>query len=99
VRDVHGIVSEESGVSYTTVLKTMQIMIDKSLLKRDDSQRSHLYSAAVNQTVAQTQLLKRVLDMAFEGSIAKLVQGAIQGRAASAKELNEIQKLIKEHQS
>ena len=98
VRDVHTSVAAASGVSYTTVLKTMQIRLEKNLLTRDDSQRSHLYEAAVSQQSTQSQLLKRVLDLAFEGSITKLLQGAIQSRAASAKELREIQKLIEEQQ-
>lgn len=98
VRDVHTAIAAQSGVSYTTVLKTMQIMLEKGLVSRDDSQRSHVYEAAVSQQTSQSQLLRKVLDMAFEGSIAKLLQGAIQSRAASAKELREIQKLIEEHQ-
>jgi predicted transcriptional regulator len=76
----------------------MQIMLEKGLVSRDDSQRSHVYEAAVSQQTSQSQLLRKVLDMAFEGSIAKLLQGAIQSHAASAKELRKIQKLIEEHQ-
>lgn len=98
VRDVHEAVSSESGVSYTTTLKTMQIMHGKGLVKRNTSQRSHVYSAAVSQQSTQGQLLKRVLNMAFGGSIARLVQGAIQNKAASKEELKEIQRLIEEHE-
>ena len=98
VRDVHEGVSSESGVSYTTTLKTMQIMYRKGLVKRDTSQRSHVYSAAVSQQSTQGQLLRKVLSMAFGGSIARLVQGAIQSKAASKADLMEIQKLIEEQE-
>jgi BlaI family penicillinase repressor len=97
VRDIHSTVAAESGVSYTTTLKTMQIMHSKGLLTRDESERSHVYSAAVSQQSTQSQLIRRLLDMAFGGSISNLVQGAIQGKAASARDLREIQKLIEEH--
>jgi predicted transcriptional regulator len=99
VRDVHEVVSVDSCVSYTTTLKTMQIMHNKGLVKRNTSQRSHIYSAAVSQQSTQGQLLKKVLNMAFGGSISRLVQGAIQSKAASKEELKEIQRLIEEHES
>jgi BlaI family transcriptional regulator, penicillinase repressor len=99
VRDVHERLSGDSGVSYTTVLKTLQIMLEKGLVTRDESQRSHLYAAAVTQQSARAQVLRRVLDMAFGGSIATLVQGAIQSKSASARELRAIRKLLEEHDS
>lgn len=97
VRQVHDAVAAESGVSYTTVLKTMQIMLDKGLLTRDASKRQHVYRANVTEKKTQLQIVREVLNRAFEGSLAKLVLGAIQSKATTAEELQEIQKILKEH--
>jgi BlaI family transcriptional regulator, penicillinase repressor len=97
VREVHDAVAAESGVSYTTVLKTMQIMLEKGLLARDPSRRQHIYRARVTQKKTQLKILRDVLDKAFEGSVAKLVLGAIQSKATTEEELKEIQKIIEEH--
>lgn len=97
VRQVHDAVAAESGVSYTTVLKTMQIMLDKGLLTRDASKRQHVYRANVTEKKTQLQIVREVLNRAFEGSLAKLVLGAIESKATTAEELQEIQKILKEH--
>ena len=53
VRGVLAALNASKSTGYTTVLKLMQIMIDKGLLDRDDSVRPQLYKARQKQ--AQTQ--------------------------------------------
>jgi BlaI family transcriptional regulator, penicillinase repressor len=92
VRQVAEAMDRESG--YTTVLKLMQIMTDKGLVKRDDAERTHVYMAAYSEDHTQRQLVSDLLDRAFGGSAAKLVLQALAARKASPEELAEIRKLI-----
>ena len=78
----------------TTVLKTLQIMTEKGLVERDESQRAHLYVARAAQDVMQQQLLTDLLERAFDGSASKLVMRALSSKKASAKELGEIRAML-----
>ena len=92
VRDVAEAMDREGA--YTTILKLMQIMTDKGLVKRDDSTRSHVYKAASSEDQTQRQLVTDLLDKVFEGSAAKLVMRALADGKVSAEELAEIRKLL-----
>lgn len=93
VRQVHEVLSRERPAAYTTALKLLQIMTEKGLVRRDDSDRSHVYHARLTEEQTQRQLVRDLMDRAFGGSAAKLVVQALAGRA-SAEELSEIRKLI-----
>src|SRR5947208_8772083 len=69
---------QESG--YTTTLKMLQIMTEKGLVKRDESQRSHIYEPLFTEQQVQRQLVGRLLDRAFGGSAKKLVMQALSGK-------------------
>ena len=77
VRQVHTELAKQRDVGYTTVLKLMQIMTDKGLLKRDESQRSHVYKVKQKQSSTQRQLVKDLMTRAFGGSPEKLVMQAL----------------------
>lgn len=94
VREVLVRLEPTRAVGYTTVLKLMQIMVDKGLLVRDESQRSHVYAAAVSEGDTQRQLLDHLMERAFGGSARKLVQQALSTKPASARELAEIRSLL-----
>ena len=93
VRQVHDVLSRDRPTAYTTALKLLQIMTEKGLVRRDDSDRSHVYHARLTEEQTQRQLVRDLMDRAFGGSAAKLVVQALAGRA-SAEELSEIRKLI-----
>ena len=95
VREVAEAMGREGA--YTTVLKLMQIMTDKGLVKRDDSARTHVYDAAFSEVQTQKQLVSDLLDRAFDGSAAKLVLQALEAGKASPDELAEIRKLLDRH--
>ena len=82
---------------YTTILKLLQNMTAKRLVRRDESARSHVYSAANPEAQTQRQIVSDLLERVFEGSAAKLVMQALAAGDTSAKELEEIQKLIDTH--
>jgi predicted transcriptional regulator len=92
VRDVHDDLAGDTG--YTTILKLLQIMTEKGLVVRDESQRAHVYESAYGQQKTQRQLLMDLAERAFDGSAAKLVMQALTGRKASAAELTEIRQLL-----
>jgi len=94
VRQVHGELSQKRDVGYTTMLKLMQIMTDKGLLLRDESQRSHVYRARQKEAVTQKQLVKDLVSRAFGGSTEKLVMQALSSKKATAQELADIRKLL-----
>lgn len=94
VRDVHEELSRENATGYTTILKLLQIMTEKGLVVRDESQRAHVYESAYGEQRTQRQLLTDLVDRAFDGSAAKLVVQALSGRKASAAELDEIRRLL-----
>ena len=93
-------VATEMGreAAYTTVLKLLQIMTDKQLVRRDESARTHVYSAAHTEEQMQQHLVSDLLERAFEGSAATLVMRALSAKKTSAKDLAEIRKLLKMRQ-
>lgn len=94
VRMVNEIINEQKEVGYTTTLKLMQIMTQKGLVERDESSRSHIYSAKIKAQDIQEQMLDKLLNTAFGGSASKLVLSALGSGKASAGELEEIKALI-----
>ncbi|MBN1515016.1 BlaI/MecI/CopY family transcriptional regulator [Candidatus Sumerlaeota bacterium] len=94
VRQVHEALDDSSAKSYTTTLKLMQIMAEKGLLVRDESQRTHVYQASRPAEKTQRQLLTDLADRAFGGSTCNLVMNALASSKASAEELREIRQLI-----
>ena len=94
VRDVFDALNRVQETGYTTVLKMMQVMTEKGLLKRDDSERTHIYEPRVAAEETQRQILSDLLDRAFDGSAKELVMQALSTKKTSAKELAEIRKLL-----
>ena len=92
VRDVADGLGRDTG--YTTALKLLQIMTEKRLVVRDESERTHVYAAASTEDQTQRQLVADLLDRAFDGSATKLVLQALSSRKTSREELDEIRKLL-----
>jgi predicted transcriptional regulator len=94
VRQVHEALERPAG--YTTVLKLLQIMTDKGLVRRDESERSHVYRASLSEGRTQRQLVKDLLDRAFGGSAGQLVMQALGAAKADPDELAQIRQLLDE---
>jgi BlaI family penicillinase repressor len=99
VRQVQNQVQEERGTGYTTTLKLMQIMFEKGLLIRDESTRSHVYTAAITRQKTQKALVTKLIDQLFDGSVQQLIIQALSSRKATLKELAEIRALIDSFES
>ncbi|HWW77899.1 MAG TPA: BlaI/MecI/CopY family transcriptional regulator [Pyrinomonadaceae bacterium] len=96
VREVFETFGESKTTGYTTVLKTMQIMAEKGLVVRDESERAHRYEPAAPEDETQRRLVGDLLRRAFDGSSKKLVMQALSTERASAEELSEIRHMLDE---
>ena len=96
VRQVHEGLPESVRRGYTTTLKLMQIMTEKGLVSRDESERSHVYSAVSAEGVMQDQLARDLVERAFEGSAAQLAMRALSLEPASHDELEAVRRLLDE---
>lgn len=96
VRDVNVAMNEDGSTGYTTTLKLMQIMAEKGLVLRDESQFKHIYKPAITEEKTQNQIVGDLLDRAFSGSAEKLVMRALSAKKVSAKELTSIRKMLEE---
>ena len=93
VRQIHEAVSETQKTGYTTVLKILQIMHEKSLVIRDESNRAHVYAAANSEMQTQSSLIKDLIVKAFGGSTSKLVMRALD-ESTSKQEIEDIRQLL-----
>jgi BlaI family transcriptional regulator, penicillinase repressor len=96
VQEVHDAIGEPRGVRYTTILKLLQVMHGKSLVKRDDSRRQHVYQAAIPRQSMERSLVRDLVDRLFSGSSVGLVQHALSGDKVSRKDLTAIRELLKD---
>jgi predicted transcriptional regulator len=97
VRQVHEALADpRRPTGYTTTLKLMQIMTEKGILARDESQRTHVYRSRVPKEKTQRQLVGDLLDRAFGGSMPGLVMQALSARRTSPEEIAQIRKMLEE---
>jgi predicted transcriptional regulator len=94
VREVHEALPSALRRGYTTTLKLMQIMAEKGLVRRDESQRSHVYTAVASEEQMQGTLVGELLNKAFGGSAAKLALRALEHQPAPAAEVAQIRRLL-----
>ena len=96
VREVYETLNETKPTGYTTVLKFMQIMAEKGLVRRDEEQRAHVYTTRVPQEQTQQQMVRDLLRRVFNDSPAQLMMQALATKRASPEELAEIRRLLDE---
>ena len=96
VREVNKAMNEDGDTGYTTTLKLMQIMTEKGILVRDESQFKHVYKPALSEERTQKQLVGDLIEKAFSGSAEKLVMRALSARKVSGTELTRIREMLDE---
>lgn len=94
VRDLLDGMPKATG--YTTVLKLLQIMLEKGMVRRDEARRPHVWEAAFARDQTRTQIVRSVIDGAFDGSAGSLVLHALQQHEISAAELEQIRALLRD---
>lgn len=92
VREVQDRLDTDQG--YTTVLKHLQIMLDKGFVTRDESGRAHVYAPNIAEVDTQRRLVSDLLDRAFEGSARQLVMRALSTEDVTEEELDRIRTLL-----
>jgi BlaI family penicillinase repressor len=98
VREVHDSLQETRAMGYTSVLKFLQIMTAKGSVRRNETQRAHVYEACVPAEQTKRQLAGDVLQRVFEGSASQLMMHALAGRRASREEIDELRRLLDEYE-
>jgi len=98
VRDVHESISEKRTLGYTTVLKLLQIMTAKGTVRRNETQRAHVYEAGIPAEQTKRQLAGDMLQKVFEGSASQLMMHALAGGKASHAEIEELRRLLDEYE-
>jgi BlaI family penicillinase repressor len=94
VRAVNDELLKVKDVNYTTTLKLMQIMADKGILKRDESQMKHIYHVAEAEEKTKDHLLNKFIDSVYQGSASKLVMQLLGNKKASADDLASIREML-----
>jgi predicted transcriptional regulator len=94
VREVHEELSRTKDSGYTTTLKLMQIMFEKGIVIRDDSNKTHIYQPNVTREKTQRHMVGKMIDTLFSGSSAQLVMQALGNSKASKQELDDIQRML-----
>lgn len=94
VREVFEVISATKPITYTTVLKLMQIMTDKDLVERDEQGKAHLYRAKIAQAETQKGMVSELLEKVFRGSAMELMQHILESKKTSPAEMKEIRKMI-----
>jgi BlaI family transcriptional regulator, penicillinase repressor len=98
VREVHEALSEKKSLGYTSVLKLLQIMTTKGTVRRNETQRAHVYEACLPAEQTKRQIAGDMLQRVFEGSASELMMHALAGRKASTEEITELRRLLDEYE-
>ena len=97
VREVLASLNEKKAMGYTGVLKLLQIMTAKGTVRRDETQRAHVYEAVRPAEQTKRQLAKDMLQRVFEGSASQLMMHALAGRKPSPQEIEELRRILDAH--
>ena len=98
VREVHEACSAKKPVGYTTVLKLLQIMTAKGIVRRNESQRAHVYESCLPPEATKRQFASDLLQRVFEGSASQLMMHALAGRRTSPQEIEALRRLLDQHE-
>jgi BlaI family penicillinase repressor len=98
VREVHDSLNEKRDMGYTSVLKFLQIMTVKGTVRRNETHRAHVYESCLPAEQTKRQLAGDMLQRVFEGSASQLMMHALAGRKASREEIDELRRLLDEHE-
>jgi predicted transcriptional regulator len=90
VKEIHEALGGDANNGYTTILKFMQIMLEKGLVTREKSGKLHLYKAVSTMENTQQQLLDKMIDTMFKGSATQLVLSALGNSRSSREDIKEI---------
>ncbi len=94
VREVYESLNKKD-IGYTAILKLMQIMLEKKMLERDASARTHIYKTIISEEKTQTSFLDKMIETVYNGSTSRLVMQALGNKRASKEEIDAIKEYLK----
>lgn len=95
-RQVHERLAETRDTNYSTTVKMLSVMLDKGLVRRDETVRPQVFRATATRQRTQQQMLGDLIHKAYDGSAGSLVLQALSSQKASPQELAEIRQLLNE---
>ncbi|MCP4783684.1 MAG: BlaI/MecI/CopY family transcriptional regulator [Fuerstiella sp.] len=99
VRAVHEALGGDARIRYTTTLKQLQVMTEKGSVRRDESQRSHIYSTVLKEAETEKSLVKGFVDRVLQGSVHKMVVHALESDKVTDQEIAQIKRLLKQREN
>ncbi|MCA9051775.1 MAG: BlaI/MecI/CopY family transcriptional regulator [Planctomycetaceae bacterium] len=96
VRAIHAQLNAEKGTNYSTTVKMLSLMLEKGLVKRDESASPHVYRAAVTRDSAGKRLMKDLVEKVYDGAAMSLVLHALKSAKATPGELGAVRRLLDE---
>jgi predicted transcriptional regulator len=96
VRQIHDALAAAKDTNYSTTVKMLSVMLEKGLVKRDETVRPLVYRAAKNQQATQRNMLRDLIERAYDGSAGSLVLQALSTERSTPEELAEIRRLLDE---
>ena len=94
VREVHKRLEAEKGTNYSTTVKMLSVMLDKRLVKRDETASPHIYRTTVSREKTSQKMLTDFVEKLYAGSTMSLVLQALSSTKATRAELDEVRKLL-----
>jgi BlaI family penicillinase repressor len=96
VRFVHDILNKETKtVRYTSTLKMMQVMTEKGMVKRDETNMTHIYHPLLEEKQTMAQMAERFVQSMYNGSISNLLLAFMHNKKSSKKELEQVKELLR----
>lgn len=94
VRAVNEELNKQKDVNYTSTLKQMQVMTEKGILKRDESQMKHIYIPVEAESKTKDQLLDRFVNTLYKGSASQLMMQLLGNEKTSKADIDAIKKML-----
>ncbi|MBZ5575885.1 MAG: BlaI/MecI/CopY family transcriptional regulator [Acidobacteriia bacterium] len=96
VREVYRDLAEQRKIAYTTVLTMMGILEHKGHLKKTAGERAYVYTPVQPESQVLNGMVREFVGRVFNGSFTPLLVHMVENREINAKELAEIEKLVRE---
>jgi BlaI family transcriptional regulator, penicillinase repressor len=96
VRDVYETLLEHRKIAYTTVMTMMRVLEKKGYVKTRRENRAYVYRPARPERQVVRSMVREFVDRVFNGSAQPLLVHLVEDRRLSPKELEELERLIRE---
>lgn len=96
VRDIHSRLSADKGTNYSTTVKMLSVMLEKGLVKRDESDSPHIYRPTMTRETAGKRIMRELIEKVYDGAAMSLVLHALRGAKATSDEISEVRRMLDE---